>query len=67
MWWHRENLVAQRVCDGSSGNVVAEWLRWDVVAYQGMWWHRENMVAQRGCGGIVAQMGCGGSSGNVMV
>ncbi len=40
----------------------------------GMWWHRENMAAQRGCGGwlirecggIVAQRGYGGSSGNMV-
>ncbi len=24
MWWHRENMVAQRVSDGSSGNGVAQ-------------------------------------------
>jgi hypothetical protein len=23
MWWHRENMVAQREYGGSSGNVVA--------------------------------------------
>ncbi len=41
----KENVVAQRGCGGSSGNVV---------------WQREcggidNIVAQRECGGIVAQ------------
>ncbi len=66
MWWlirecgGIENVVAQRGCDGSSGNMVAWtiwWNRVDVVAHQGMWWHRANMVAQ---------MGSGGSSGIVV-
>jgi hypothetical protein len=61
MWWHRENMMAQKGYGGSEGMwwLIKEcggieriwWLRGDVVAHQGMWWHRENMVAQSGCGG----------------
>ncbi len=42
----------------------------EVAAHQGMWWHSGSdgmWWLIRECGGIVAQMGCGGSSGNMVV